>query len=196
MAIENICQRQQASFLLDWLPSLEAVPGVKEDYIRDILDIAEKKALMEENAAVLKAIQGQKILWFSARKDWETGALYLQSIDFAQQFALFEKEIQAGAMALYLASQALPEITQLIKNKLLVEDFEYDSPEWSQLANFVNNPDIPDGFKRALIKSLVSIQVENKPHWSRFVTGIEDHFLSTDPNSVAGTDSVVVFPGT
>lgn len=196
MAIENICQRQQASFLLDWLPSFKEVPGVKDEYIRDILDIAEKKAIVEKNAAILKAIQGQKIVWFSARKDWEAGAAYLQSINFAQQSASFKKEIQAGAMALYLASQTLPEITQLIKNKLLVEDFDNISPEWSQLVNFVNNPDIPDEFKQALMTSLISIQVENKPRWSRFVASIKDRFISTDPNSVSKTGEVVVLPDT
>jgi HEAT repeat protein len=180
-AIKNICQRQDPVFLLEWLDTLEAAAGIKDEYVREILDIAEQKAIGAKHENVLKKVQERTILWFLARKEWENGVAYLGKINFPQTMGAGAEAVTPAAVEIYMRGQAWEALSSVIQNKLASVDFGEAFPGASLLEQFFESPDVSSDAKQAFFKALAAIKPDNRPGWQQFVDKVDQQLNGAAP---------------
>lgn len=168
-SIRAICQRQSADFLLKWVENLESVEGLKDGYVRDILDIAEQKAAAEKDSDLLINIQERTIKLLAEQKLWDQASAYLLKNNYSVAENGFSEETNNQILKICLYGNIPEKLTQNIQNKLIRSDLNRTSSIVVELKDYFSDETIKDEAKRATFKQISSIQIENRPRWSSFV---------------------------
>lgn len=172
LAIRSICQRQDAVFLLDWLLKLESVGATKDEYVREILDIAEQKAIGEKEQEVLKRVREQTIFWLSERKAWEQGVAYLSGIDYLPSENLYSDQTGFEAFNICLYGGAAEKAAQYVEFRLSESDIKQDSPLVAAINGYFSDKDI-EGASEIFLEKISSISKDGRPNWSAFMDSLE-----------------------
>lgn len=186
-AVKQICQRQKSTFLLDWVGPLEA--GGRTGYVREILELAEQKAIGEKNSANTAQARQQLIGWYRQRKLWDAGADYLEKIEYSVSGGLLG-EAGVDAFTIYLYNGNLSDVTQVIENKLVKRDFEKTDPYLEVLSGFLADESVLDAAKRDVYEQLLAIDVQGRPVWDEFKSSLSNlyHVLLSAQSSEKASD--------
>ena len=168
LAIKSICQRQKSPFLLEWLPNLEQTVN-REDYVREILELAEQKAAAEKAPQSLMSAREKLIQWYVARKAWEQAVLYLDKIQYSIQDSPFDEALNAEILGIYLYAGELEKMMQVLQYELLKKDFIESYPIYGKLIAYFSDETVPEEAKRSIFNKLLTIKVENRPDWQKFI---------------------------
>lgn len=169
-AIKNIFQRQKSSFILEWIPSLEAaVP--RGDYVREILELAEQKAIAEKANKSLISAREKIIAWYTTRKAWEPAYQYLDKINYSIAESPFNDDVNADILEIYLFFGDFEKMSHMVQYELTQKDFSESSPVYRQLSAYFDDQSIPEEVKRAIFGKLSSIKVDNRPQWGACIAG-------------------------
>lgn len=168
-AVKSICERQDARFLMDWLPALEGTAGTKNGYVREILNIAEQKAVGKNNKELLIQIQEKTIDLLSNNRMVEQGVSYINSLGDQIDKHEYSEHTRLQILAFGLKGP-LPEIiSQLYKKQLLKEDFPVQSPWLISLETFFKNDQFEAASKLEVLEAISSITVQKRPNWDTFL---------------------------
>ncbi|MCI0498910.1 MAG: hypothetical protein L0Y36_04420 [Planctomycetales bacterium] len=168
-AIRNICQRQSADFLLDWAGTLESSDGLKDGYVREILDIAEQKASAEKDSDLLIRIQQRTIGRLVQQKIWDQAAAYLLKINYSVTENDFSEETNGQILKICLYSDLSEKMVQYIQNKINRHDLDRTSPWVVFLQDYFSDETVAEQAKQTTLKHIAAIQIKNRPRWSSFV---------------------------
>jgi HEAT repeat protein len=172
-AIRNICQRQSADFLLNWVETLELAEGLQDSYVRDILDMAEQKAAAEKNSNLLMQIQQRTIARLVQQKTWDQATAYLVKINYSVTENKFSEETNNQILKICLYGDLSEKLVQYIQNKLAHSDLNRTAPYALILEDYFSDASIADTRKRNAWKQISSIQIKNRPQWSSFLNEID-----------------------
>ena len=174
-AIISICQRQEVSFLLDWLPELEEISATKDDYVREILDIAEQKAAGGKEPEALKRVREQTIFWLAQRKAWEQGVAYLSSFNYyySPSENLYSDRTDFEAFSIYLYGGAAEKAAEYVKTRLGASDIEQDSPLATAINGYFSEKEIEDASKALFFEVISSVPKDGRPNWAVFMDGLD-----------------------
>ena len=139
------------------------------DYVREILELAEQKALAENNEQNLLSARAKIIQWYAGRKAWEQGILYLNSIQFSTQNSPFDDVINADILGIYLFGGDYEKAVQVVQNELVKNDLTESSWVFDKLNTFLNDEAIPEEIKRNTLDKFMTIEVQNRPGWKEFL---------------------------
>jgi HEAT repeat protein len=171
LAIKYICQRQDAAFLMGWLPELESVASTKSEYVREILDIAEQKAGGEGDQELLKQVRKQKILWFTQNKIWEQGVGYLSSINYS----LSERGYSdLEAFTIYLYGGKIDSAVQYVESRLKVADIGPESPLGTVISDFFADDEVDDSIKGLFFDEISLLSEGDRNNWPDFLRSLEE----------------------
>lgn len=179
ISIRGICERQSARFLLSWLPALQASSGSKAEYVRDILTIAEQKAVGEGDSYLLGQIQEKTVKWFFDSQAMEQGAVYVTGIadQIGENGFSDQTKLQILQLALY---GGLVEIaSQVIENKLVKGDISHSSEWMAALDGYFFDEKVDDAAKLRVYRKFILLEFENRPDWDTFVKDIHEQFKFT-----------------
>ena len=169
LAIKGICQRQGAVFLLDWLPELERIGIVKDEYVRDILDIAEQKAAGQKEEKLLKRVREQTVSRLAERKAWEQAAVYLTGINYSPSEKLYSDRTDFEAFNIYLYSGEFEKAAEYVNIRLEMSDISKNSALATSINGYFSEKGIEDASKNLFLGKLSSIPKNERPDWSSFV---------------------------
>ena len=166
LAIKQICQRQTSDFLLKWADELRAAGRLEK--VREILELAEQKAVGENNAAGAVAARAQLIRWYRDRKLWDAGAEYLENIGFLESDSPFKGSTSEDAFLIYLYSGRASIVSQVIQKKVALNDFSRPDPFLETLQVFLEDPSVLDDTKRTVFEALLVIEAVEGSVWGDF----------------------------
>ncbi len=172
-AIKRICQRQKSGFLLRWATELGKNSG-RDESVREILDLAEQKALGEKNAENVKLARQRLIGWYRQQQAWEQGVAYLDEIQFSPAEHSYSEPVLVSIFEIYLHSKTPEKVSQVIENKLLKADFDESSSYLTSLSTFLENPGISDAAKRRVFEKLLTVSVARRPVWEKFKSNLSN----------------------
>ena len=189
-AIKQICQRQKSGFLLEWVAKLDQNGG-RSEYVREILELAEQKAIGENDSANILTARRGLIGLYRHRKLWESGVVYLEKIGFTTTDRTFEA-MMADAFVIYLYAGDSDKVFAILEKELQEGDFKEDSPFLTSLSVFLEDGDVSDPAKRAVFEKLLAIDVDKRPNWQKFKSDLSNlyHILLSSESS-AKADSAV-----
>ena len=164
-AIKSICQRQKSTFLLLHAGLLETEG--RAEYVREILELAEQKAIGEKNNDNLPHARQRLISWYRQRKQWDAGAEYLEKIGYSE-IGRSLRGSAVDAFAIYLYSGRVSDMAQVIENSLLKSDFIENNPFLELLSGFLLDESVTDEAKLAVYEKLLAIDVQKRPVWDQF----------------------------
>ena len=168
-AIKSICQRQEVSFLLDWLPELEGISAAKDGYVREILDIAEQKAVGEKEQDMLKRVREQTIVWLAQRKVWEQAVAYLSGINYLFSENLYSNRTDFEVFKIYLYVGAAEKAAEYLDMRLEKSDIKKDSPLTVAINGYLLDEEIENDSKALFFEKVSSIPKDDRPDWSAFM---------------------------
>jgi HEAT repeat protein len=190
-SIKSICQRQKSPFILEWVPNLERVAALGT-YVREILELAEQKAIVEQATASLIGAREKLIQWYKSRNAWEQGYAYLEKIGHAAPGSPFNDTVNADILEIYLFAGDFEKMAQVVESELTKQDFIESSPVYGQLSNYLNDPSIPEEVKRAIFEKLSVIKADNRPEWKAFIKGWSPLFRVSASTELASSPQPVV----
>jgi HEAT repeat protein len=191
-SIKSICQRQKSPFMLEWVPRLEQA-AVRGDYVREMLELAEQKAAVEQDAAVLAGVRGRLIGWYASQNAWEQGYAYLEKIGYAAEQNSYADDVTASIFDVYLFSGDFDKLSQVVAMELTKNDFDDSLPVYRHLQTYLSDPAIPEEVKRAILDKFAIFKVENRPEWQAFMRDWDDVYgvrgASSAPAAVSASPS-------
>ncbi len=190
LAIKSICQRQEAGFLLDWLPELEGIDAVKGEFVRDILDIAEQKAAGKKDQELLVRVRGQIISRLVQGKAWKQAVAYLSGINYSLSENLYSDRTDFEAFTICLYGGDPEKASEYMESRLEISDVEGNSPLLAAINDYFSEKDIEDASKMLFYEKMSSISKEGRPNWSAFV-GDLDRRLNLPVDSPVSHESEV-----
>lgn len=187
-SIKDICRRQKSAFLLDLVPVLEQRVS-RGDYVREILELTEQKALAENDRKNLISVREKLIQWYTVRKSWEQGLSYLDKIQFSIANSPFSDAVNADILAIYLFNGDFEKMTQVVENELVKKDFSDSSAVYGRLSSFLNDSGVPEEIKQLIFEKLTALQVENRPNWQNFIEQLSSLYASFPAPEMASGNS-------
>ncbi|MCD6175325.1 MAG: HEAT repeat domain-containing protein [Planctomycetes bacterium] len=173
LAIKSICQRQEAGFLLDWLPGLEGTGAAKGEYVRDILDIAEQKAAGKKDQELLVRVREQIIFRLVKAKAWEQASAYLSGINYSLSEKLYSDRTNFEAFNVYLYDGEPKKAVEYIESRLGLSDIKKDSPLAAMIKGYFSEKEIEHASKMLFFEKMSSISKEERPNWSVFMGDLD-----------------------
>lgn len=168
-AVKNICQRQNAQFLVDWICALETAPGVTADQIREILEIAELKAQGENNQNLLLDVRTRILAIFYENRTWELGASYLTKLNYDEASFDFPESTKLEIFTIYLYANQCEKAAKLFQSKIVSADLEQNSPWASSIMIFLTDETITPDVKKEILDRVDLTQLQNRPQWTSFL---------------------------
>ncbi|MBN1983590.1 MAG: HEAT repeat domain-containing protein [Chitinivibrionales bacterium] len=169
-SIKSILQRQKSTFLLEWIEAFEKTSD-RDDYIREILELAEQKASAEKAAGNLLTSQKKIIQWYAVRRAWEEGVLYLDKIQYTPAASPFDDSVNAEIAEIYMYSGNAEKAAQLVEQELLGGGLAELSPIYVKVDSFLNDKTVTEQKKREFLDALLRIQAPDTPQLEGFITG-------------------------
>jgi len=191
-AVKSICQRQKAAFLTEWLPTLEAAGGVTDEYVYDILEIAEQKAAGEKNAVLQVEIQQQILSRMVDRKAWDLALTYLDKIGYDPANSRFSEPVKASVLKVLLYSKAADRAASVIQAELGEGDLSDAGALKVVLNDYFGDEAANNDDKLLLLKKINSISSGGRPNWSAFLGDLEKQLNSPTPE---GLDEPIIPEG-
>jgi len=173
-AIKSICQRQQADFLMEWLTALESADGVTDEYVREILDIAEQKAAGEKNEPLQIQIQQQILSRLVDRKSWESALTYLDKIGYDPLGGRFSPASDISALKVFLYSNATDRAVPMLQVEMGDGDLPDAGPIKAVLDDYFMSEAVDDESKSLSLMKIKSIPSEGRPNWSALISSFDD----------------------
>ncbi|MEN8127362.1 MAG: HEAT repeat domain-containing protein, partial [Planctomycetota bacterium] len=184
LAIKNICQRQEAKFLVKWVAELEAADGATGEYVREILDIAEQKAASEKNETLQVQIQQQILSRLVERKTWESALTYLDEIGYDPAEKRFSAETDASVLKVFLYSDAANEVISMLQTEMGRADLPDTSLLVPVLKEYFLDETVSDEPKLLLLNKIRSSAFGDHPNWSALLRFIDDALMAQQPGPV------------
>ncbi len=163
-AIKAICQRQKPAFLIDWLPHLEG-NGAYDEYVLEILNLAEQKAMTETASETLIQVREKIIRWYAERKAWDKGSTYLGTIDFSVANNPFGEQTLSDIFEIDLYSGNVEKMMQLLNDKLINSELGVFMSFFEKLSLFFESETVPVETKRSVLDQLRTIDVNAYPNF-------------------------------
>ncbi len=185
-AIKAVCQRQKPTFLIEWLPVLGG-NGERGEYVLEILDLAEEKALAETESELLIQIREKIIRWYAEKRAWEQGTAYLNKIEFAIADTPFKDNVLSDIFEIYLYSGNADEMLQILNYELVKENFEANSPIFKYLSSFFDSDTVSMEDKRSVLDKLQTVDAEEFPKLKEFIQGHSDQEVG---NNLSESDPI------
>lgn len=168
-AVKSICQRQKAAFLMEWLPVLESANGIKAENVREILDIADFKAVGEKDEMLQIQIQQQILSRLADQKAWDSALAYLNKIGYDPSSARFSPETNAAILKIYLYSNVVERAVLMLRAELEKVDLSNGNLLNSALKDYFSSETVSIESKSNLLNKLKTIPSVGRPDWSVLV---------------------------
>jgi HEAT repeat protein len=169
LAVKNICQRQKATFLVDWICALETAPGVTAEQIREILEIAELKAEGENNLPLITQVRERIIAILTQRRSWEQASAYLLKFNYSENGFEFDEDTKIEIMRIYLYTNQAEKALLLFESKLAVADLSESSPWASAMMSYLLDDTVSPDNKRIVLEKAGMLTVQDRPNWITFI---------------------------
>jgi HEAT repeat protein len=165
-AIKSICQRQKAVFLLKWLPALESADGVTDEFVREILEIAEQKAASEKEGVLQVEIQQQILSRQVSQRSWDSALSYLNKIGYDPSNGTLPSTLNVLALKVYLYSNVADGVVSVLRAELEKADLSDASPVSSALKDYFSSEAVGVESKSLFLRKIKSVSVEGRPRWT------------------------------
>jgi HEAT repeat protein len=174
-----------AELLREWVGKLYSQNSqnkLSDDQFISFLEIAERKAVGENNSGMLKDVREKLAQFYSKRGDFERAAEYFGLLRETAQTAQERDMILAGLLNVYLKGKNWMAAEQLINHSLMEKDLEPNDVIVRSINNYLNEHS--DGTDpNSILKVLTRINVPERPLWEERLN-IWTKLLSqkSDPN--------------
>jgi HEAT repeat protein len=169
LAVKNICQRQKANFLVDWICALETAPGVTAEQIREILEIAELKAEGENNLPLITQVRERILAILTQRRSWEQASAYLLKFNYSENGFEFDEDTKIEIMRIYLYTNQAEKALLLFESKLAMADLSESSPWASAMMSYLLDDTVSPDNKRIVLEKAGMLTVKDRPNWITFI---------------------------
>jgi hypothetical protein len=148
----------------------------------DLLETAEKKAGVENNAEMLKTSRARLVQLYRKNGKFEQAAAYLGAVRQEAKTPAEKEKILAELLDVYLKWPNVPLAVQLITNRLLAEDLDPNDIAVQTITDFLKGP--PAGTDPgAALKALSKINIPQRPLWDKQVKQWTEQFVpAKEPN--------------
>lgn len=168
-AVKSICQRQKAGFLMEWLPNLENSDGVTAEHIREILEIAEQKAVGEKDEALQTQIQQKILSRLVDQQSWDSALTYLIKTGYDPSVERFSAATNAAVLKIFLYSNSTDRAVLMLRKELEKGDLSETSPLSSILKDYFSSETVSIESKSNLFNKLTAISFVDRPDWSALI---------------------------
>ena len=165
-AITSICQRQDAGFLVEWVPILDGSEGVTDESVREVLEIAEQRAVSKKNGALQIQIQGEILSRLVKRESWSSALSYLEKIGYDPLDSRFSTVTSASVLEVLLYSKDADRVALLVQTELGDGDLSETSLLRPVLEGYFSDETVNDDDKSFVLNKMRSISTEQRPVWS------------------------------
>jgi HEAT repeat protein len=165
LAVKSICQRQKASFLIDWVLALESTPSVTGDQIREILEIAELKAEGQNDSETLDGVRQRILTLLCQKRSWEQANVYMVRIPAETA----TEETMINMMTVFLYINQPDRAIGLVQPKLKTADLDRQSAWGEALMAYFEDDTVNPEIRKVVLEKIGSIPVKNRPLWASFV---------------------------
>ncbi|UCE98754.1 MAG: hypothetical protein JSV82_06070 [Planctomycetota bacterium] len=171
-AMLKIFRGSDATVLDKWIDKLDS-PNTKarlsDEQMLSFLEMAERKAVGEGKADVIKKVRGKLALLYRKRGEFERAAEYWGMIREVAATPEEKEAILAELLDVYLRWPNFEAATQLVRNSLLEKDLEPDNVIVLSLDNYFADPPATAD-PNAILEALVDINTSlDRPIWQQQV---------------------------
>jgi hypothetical protein len=169
LSVKSICQRQEAGFLMEWLPNLETADGVTAENIREILEIAEQKAAGEKDGTLQTQIQQKILSRLVDQQAWDSALTYLDKIGYDPSGSRFSAATNAAVLKIFLYTNSADRVVLMLRAELEKGDLPETNPLNSILKDYFSSVTVGIESKSNLLNKLKSISSVDRPGWSALI---------------------------
>lgn len=168
LAMVSIFQRQDAAFIASWATRMEQ-NQTNSDQIRELLSIAEQKAVAQKDTKLLCDLQVRLLRWYANKENYEQVATFHEKLlqgnrsDEWVQNAL--RQTDEMAIEAYLQLLKFPDVAEIIGDLLRENRITGTSDILDKISLFMVSEKIPVEDKRLLLKSLSELTISNDQMW-------------------------------
>ncbi|MEN6306295.1 MAG: hypothetical protein ABFD91_00955, partial [Anaerohalosphaeraceae bacterium] len=168
-SILEILKRQEAKIIVEWATRLEQNPAVG-DQIREVLELAEQKALAQKEGTILCDLQVRLLKWHLNKGSYEHVAAYREKLELNDSAPASIKKQAIGqtntfSVEAYLQLRQFPKAAEVIGN-MLRENVLSDNSEILDMINtfFVSEKIVIED-KTGLLNTLSELSITNEQRW-------------------------------
>ena len=166
-AMLKIFKHSESAVLNEWISRFDpqnAQARLSDEQRLSFLEIAERKAIGENKAEMLKAVREKLAQLYSKSGDFGRAAEYLGKLREVAQTAEEKEQILADLLAVYLKWPNVELATRLMNNCLLGKDLGPNNVIVHSIDNYLNKP--PAGADpNAMLEAFAKIITEARPMW-------------------------------
>ncbi len=164
-ALREILVREDAKEVLAWGRRLAAGPD-KFGHAGEVLEMAEKKAEGQKDAALLAAARTSLGDWYRQRADYAKVIVYCDKLLGTTTDAIEREKLQLRLLDAYLQTADVAKVGQLMASRLAETDMGVEDAFVSKIGTFLAPPETNAATKTAVVEALVAIKpAEARPKW-------------------------------
>jgi HEAT repeat protein len=167
----KILKRIDAAAMEEWLPKLispNALIKLSDDQMIVLLEAAEKKALAENKARMLKNVRIDLARLYNRKNDYKQAAEYLGMLRETAQTPEEKETVLAAMLNVYLRWANIDLASQLMNNCLLEKDLEPNGAIINAVNDYISRP--PEGAKAGAVMEAFLAKVnpvKDRPKWHK-----------------------------
>lgn len=197
-SILEILKRQEAKVIADWAIRLEQNPAVG-DQIREVLELAEQKALAQKEGALLSNLQVRLLKWHLNKGSYEHVAAYREKLELNEGVSADIKK-QAISQTNTYSVEAYLQLRQFSKAAGVVGNMLRDNmlSENSEILDMINTFFVSEKIvledKTGLLNTLSELSITNEQRWWQDKLEQWKGLLTPKDNNVPGGAGAGVKP--
>ena len=167
-AVLAILTRQDSVMVADWADKLaQTEPG--GDRVRELLELAEKKAEAQKEDALLLTVRMKLIELYGQRNDYVRVIEYCTKLLGGQVGPEVKERVELTLLTAYLKSADFAKAGELVSVRLMEKkDLSSEEASVGRINSYLNSEEVGQEAKKALLDVLAAVkpQVLNCPKWT------------------------------
>lgn len=158
LAFRSICQRATGSVSAEWADRLDK-NGTQPAFVRELLELAEQKALGEKNSILLSEVHVRLAEWFAARQTPEQLAAYLGKVKTSGGSLVFPDDTGARLLEALIFGGYYEAAAEIVNVRLERASLRMDSIVLAKLDEYFQSLQVGMEAKRGLLTKLMELKV-------------------------------------
>ena len=158
LAFRSICQRATGSVSAEWADRLDK-NSTQPAFVRELLELAEQKALGEKNGILLSDVRVRLAEWFAARQTPEQLAAYLGKVKTSGGSLVFPDDTGARLLEALIFGGYYEAAAEIVNVRLERASLRRDSIVLAKLDEYFQSLQVGMEAKRGLLTKLMELKV-------------------------------------
>ncbi len=181
-AFRAICQRASGAVSAEWASRLDK-GGTQSVFVRELLELAEQKALGEKNEILMSEVRVRLAEWYASHQTPEQLAAYLGKIKTSGGSLVFPDETGARLLEALVFGGYYDAAAEIVNVRLERASLRRDSVVLAKLDEYFQSLQVENEAKRGLLTKLMELKVSpSNSLWSSRIKIWKDQL-----NSAAST---------